>query len=136
MSFKLDLAKRPIYKVVYGKLEISIQPLNKREDVKLVEKFTKGRLRILQGEKKKGFRKKEKDELLLPDTDYIELNLERAKKTWQSWNLEDFECNAESITLMFENHYDDIVVPIIDKLDEMINDEEKIGEGEYQEVKS
>lgn len=120
MSFKIDLKSRPVYKVVVGDLEVDIQPLNKREDVKLVESFTKGNVRVLQGSSKRGFRKKEKDELLLPDVDHIGLNLERAKKTWKNWNLEDFECNEENIELMFENYYDDLVVPVLDKFDELV----------------
>ncbi len=122
MSFKIDLKSRPVYKVVVGDLEIEIQPLNKREDVKLVESFTKGNVRVLQGSSKRGFRKKEKDELLLPDVDHIGLNLARAKKTWKNWNIENFECTEENIELMFENYYDDLVVPVLDKLDEMVGE--------------
>jgi len=99
--------------------------LNKRDDIKLVEKHTSGKVRVLQGQRKKGFRQKEKDELQVPDVDYFQLNLERAVKSWKSWNIENQPCTEENITLLFENYYSELAEPLMEKLDEVIADYNK-----------
>jgi hypothetical protein len=124
-TFKLDLTSVPEHKVEYNGLEVVVKPLNKREDIKLVEKHTSGKVRVLQGQRKKGFRKKERDELQVPDVDYFQLNLERAVKSWKSWNIEGQECNESTITMLFENYYNELAEPLMEKLDEVIVDYNK-----------
>jgi len=130
-TFSLDLKKNQIYKVEHNGLEVTIEPLNKRDDKKLTDKFTKGKVSILQSKTKKGFRAKneDKDEIVLPEIDYIGLNIEKAKKTWKNWNLTFNEspipCDGENIELLFNNYYDQYAAPILDKLEDMIDEGEE-----------
>ncbi len=119
-SFQLDLKESPVHVVEYNGLEVKIQPLAKREDIKLVKKFTEGKVKVLQGQKKKGFRTKEKDELVVPDVDYFELNLSRAIKTWKEWNIKDSICDEGNITALFNKYYSELAEPILEKLEEVI----------------
>lgn len=125
MAFELNLKESPIHTVSYNGLEVKIQPLSKREDIKLVKKFTEGRLTVLQGQKKKGFRDKEKDELLLPNVDHFELNLKRAILTWKSWNIKGSPCNEENITALFNKYYSELAEPIMERLEEAISEYNK-----------
>ena len=122
MAFELNLKESPTHIVEYNGLEVNIQPLNKREDVKLVEKFTSGKIKVLQGQKKKGFQKKEKDELIVPNVDYFELNLARAILTWKSWNIRSQECSEVNITALFNMYYNELAEPILEKLEDVIGD--------------
>jgi len=123
--FSLDLKTVPVYTISHEGLEVVIQPLNKREDKKLTDQYTKGKMTIIQSRGKRGFRTQGKDEITLPDIDFVGLNTEKAVRTWKSWNLcEDKEgkkavpCNPENIQALFERYYDKYASPIMSKLEE------------------
>ncbi len=138
-TFSLDLKQSPEITVEYKGLEVTIKPLDKREDQKLVDKHTKGKISVLQERPKKGFRRKEggKDEVTLPDTNYLELNIERATKTWIRWNITDnndvpVPCNKENIEAFFSRYYDMFALRILERYDEQVNGmEEDEDEGKY-----
>ena len=59
--FSLDLKRCETYTIEHNGIEVVIEPLNKRQEKKLIDKFTVGRVSVLQTKTKKGFRKKENE---------------------------------------------------------------------------
>ena len=124
--FTLDVKESKIYTIEYEGLEVKIKPLSKREEAKLTNEHTKGKVSILQDRQRKGFRRKEseRDEIKLPDVDHVELNIAKAIRTWKEWNIQfeskKVECDKSNIELFFNNYYDSFAVPIMDKLEEQI----------------
>ena len=124
-KFSLDLKASPKHVVEYNGFEVTVQPLDKKEDIELVRRHTEGKVKVLQGQKKKGFRAKEKDELLIPEVDYFALNLERAKLTWKDWNIESSvgvkeECNSTNIEALFNRYYSELAEPILERYDDIV----------------
>ncbi|MDT8445784.1 MAG: hypothetical protein RRB13_02665 [bacterium] len=135
---KLNPNQRKRYEVVLElgeeRFEVSIEPLPKSADLKLVSQHTKGRTMIHgkgKGQKESSF------DMSLPETDQFTINLERAKRTWKRWNLESdegsVELNEANLTALFENYYDALVLPVFNRLDELIEGEASAQEasGEY-----
>jgi hypothetical protein len=125
IMLKLNIKERPKIEVTIPvndeSLTVVIQPLPKQEDIALEKKYRGGDIKIMTGRKKS-----KNQEIKIPDRDYYSLNLDRAKKTWESWNLLDeganpIECNNENIELVFSNYYDILVLPILDKYDELMD---------------
>lgn len=114
---------------------VVIKPLPKNQDIALEKKYKGGQMKVQAGRKNR-----KNPEIALPDKDYFNLNLERAKSTWQSWDIADeagkvLACSAKNIELIFDNFYDLIVTPILDKYDEIIEpieQEEKAQETEKE----
>lgn len=118
--FEIDFSKDKVYLIkLKNGFEVTIKPLSKSEDLKLEKEFSEGRIAMVKGKKRK-----DQDKILFPETDYFKLNLARAIKTWISWNLndsdtgQDVELTKENIIVLFENFYDELALPIINKLDE------------------
>ena len=98
-----------------GSFEVEMKPLKKSEEIKLAEKYRQGRaiLHGVNGTMKEGM------DLSLPQTDSFALNLERAKRTWVRWNIEDQELNPANLTALFEHYYDLLVLPLLEQFDSL-----------------
>jgi len=137
----IDLHKTKRFKVEYNGLRVYVEPLDKLEDDLLEQKYTEGKLEIHRAPQKKGFRKTGDDKLILPDVKRYELNLEKAQRTWVKWegtskdkkkqmvdkDNKPIPCTPENIELMFKNHYNSFIDPILDKIALMDADEEEDG---------
>jgi len=121
---KLNLNKQPNFTAKVqladlGEFEVEMRPLKKSEEIKLAEKYRQGRTMLhgVKGNMKEGVN------LSLPQTDSFALNLERAKRTWIRWNLEEQELNDDNLTRLFEHYYDLLALPILEQLDSALSGE-------------
>lgn len=135
---KLNIKERPeinvSVKIQNESVNVVIQPLSKKEDVELETLHAGGNVRVKTGKK---FRKN--PEIELPQREYFSLNLARAKKTWKKWDIADengktMPCSEKNIELLFNNHYDLVVSPILERYDELLERQEADEKEEKEEL--
>jgi len=121
---KLNLNQQPNFTAKVsvpelGDFEVELCPLKKSEEIKLAEKHRQGRAMLhgVKGTMQEGMN------LSLPQTDSFALNLERAKRTWVKWNLEDQELSHQNLTNLFEHYYDQLALPILEQYDAQVSGE-------------